>query len=460
MRYCIDCNIPIGKGVKRCVDCKHTREILQSRSYYKTKYGISLKEEQDYITKWVNEGNNTALKISNKYKEVLGKSRSLQWITNKLKKLDIYTLDRKNSAWERDREHREQRNENADKWGYNVKCNTTRHNTLLECKRCGTIQRYKNVMGRGGKCSQCDKTKRHKKDVYKYPYQNKKQNPNYVSPHTIKKEKLFADIEHRFTNRDSSVIFKKKSEFSNYLTNKGYGSNRWLNEYLNYNKGVNVDIQQEIKKLNEDLSKHLKYYDEVKGLKGCSKCNQIKDVDKFNKSRSPFICNDCYYIDVRIKAKQNKLKNPSKYLASKISLYIREYAKRGWGKNSTRSLVDYLGIDVDTYKNYIESLWEDGMSWDNTDEWHIDHIIPRCWFTQSERQIMAALNWRNTRPEWKDKNLYKGWRFDADTELHLIQTEWLEEFSDVIDIDKILSFSFVMKQPGQMKLLKQIRNTF
>jgi|LakMenEpi03Aug12_release.lakeMendotaPanAssembly.Ray.scaffolds.fasta_scaffold210671_1 hypothetical protein len=453
MRYCTDCNIPIGKGVKRCDVCKHTHKIILNRNYYKTQFGISLTEEHNYILKWISEGNNTALKLSKKYIEVLGKSRGLGWLTGKLKRLGIYTLDRNKSAWERDAKHREHRELNASKWGYKLLDNTTRNNAKLECLKCGTIQKYYNVSGRNGNCSVCDKK------VKKIKI-SKKEDSNYISPWANKRYIVYANIETKFINLDNSVTFKNKTEFSNYLTNKGNGSNRYFMAYVNATDGVNMDIQLKIKDVADKLSTHVKFIDEINKVKECSKCNTIKPFDSFNKSRTPFICDECYYIDIRIKSKQNKIKNPSKYLSSKLSLYIKEYAKKGWAKHTTRNLIDYLGIDIDNYKNYIESLWDTGMNWNNTNEWHIDHIIPRSWFNQSERNVKAALNWRNTRPEWKSKNLYKGWRFDANTELHLITPEWLQEFNDVIDMDKILSLSFVMKQPGQMKLLKQIRNTY
>ena len=450
-RFCCDCNIPIGKGVKRCDGCKR----LQSRSYYTTKFGVSLEVELFYITKWISEGNDTTLKLSKKYNETFVKSRSNRWLTGKLKRLGIYTLDRNKSAWERDTKHREHRELNASKWGYKLLDNTTRNNAKLECLKCGTIQKYYNVSGRYGNCSVCDKKVKNKKIKI-----SKKENPNYISPWVSKQYIVHANIETKFINLDNSVTFKNKTEFSDYLTNKGNSSNHWLMTYVNATDGVNMDIQLKIKDVAGKLSTHVKFIDEINKVKECSKCNTTKPFDSFDKSRSPFICDECYYIDAKIKYKQNKIKNPSKYLASKLSLYIKEYAKKGWAKNTTRKLIDYLGIDIDDYKNYIESLWETGMNWDNTNEWHIDHIIPRSWFNQSERNVKAALNWRNTRPEWKAKNLYKGWRFDSNTELHLITTEWLEEFNDVIDVDKILSLSFVMKQPGQMKLLKQIRNTY
>lgn len=35
------------------------------------------------------------------------------------------------------------------------------------------------------------------------------------------------------------------------------------------------------------------------------------------------------------------------------------------------------------FKNHIENLFLEGMSWDNHGEWHIDHIIPVSRFDES-----------------------------------------------------------------------------
>jgi hypothetical protein len=38
--------------------------------------------------------------------------------------------------------------------------------------------------------------------------------------------------------------------------------------------------------------------------------------------------------------------------------------------------MELLGCSIDEFKKYIESLFEDGMTWQNYPAWHIDHIIP------------------------------------------------------------------------------------
>ena len=50
-------------------------------------------------------------------------------------------------------------------------------------------------------------------------------------------------------------------------------------------------------------------------------------------------------------------------------------------------------------KNYIESLFTEGMSWDNYGEWHIDHITQVISFDkETPSNIVNALS--NLRPLW------------------------------------------------------------
>jgi hypothetical protein len=81
---------------------------------------------------------------------------------------------------------------------------------------------------------------------------------------------------------------------------------------------------------------------------------------------------------------------------------------KGYTKKSKSS--DILGISFDDFKNYIESLFIDGMSWDNYGEWHLDHKIPISW-AKSEQEVYELNHYSNFQPLWADDNLLKGNRF-------------------------------------------------
>ena len=72
-------------------------------------------------------------------------------------------------------------------------------------------------------------------------------------------------------------------------------------------------------------------------------------------------------------------------------------------KNSTTELVGCSKIEL---KKYIESFFDNGMSWDNYGEWHIDHIIPLS-SAENEEDVYKLCHYTNLQPLWAKDNLSK-----------------------------------------------------
>jgi len=69
-------------------------------------------------------------------------------------------------------------------------------------------------------------------------------------------------------------------------------------------------------------------------------------------------------------------------------------------EDETIILLEYSAIEL---KEHIESLFLDGMSWDNYGEWHIDHIKMVSDFNEDTPvDIVNSLN--NLRPLWAKDN--------------------------------------------------------
>ena len=62
--------------------------------------------------------------------------------------------------------------------------------------------------------------------------------------------------------------------------------------------------------------------------------------------------------------------------------------------------LEYLGCSIGDYYNYLESKFDDKMSWDNQgDYWHIDHIKPIASFDlNNEEELYKCFNYTNTQP--------------------------------------------------------------
>jgi hypothetical protein len=53
-----------------------------------------------------------------------------------------------------------------------------------------------------------------------------------------------------------------------------------------------------------------------------------------------------------------------------------------------------------------EEKFTEGMSWDNKNEWHIDHIIPLS-SAQTEEELYKLCHYTNLQPLWAEDNLRK-----------------------------------------------------
>lgn len=82
------------------------------------------------------------------------------------------------------------------------------------------------------------------------------------------------------------------------------------------------------------------------------------------------------------------------------------------GENKSKSTMELIGCDIDFLKQRLESLFQQGMSWDNygkeDGKWHIDHIIPCAFFKfeNSEEQELC-FHYTNLQPLWAKKNWSK-----------------------------------------------------
>lgn len=108
--------------------------------------------------------------------------------------------------------------------------------------------------------------------------------------------------------------------------------------------------------------------------------------------------------------KRRRQENPNARLAGALRGRLRSALKNGVKRGSA---VRDLGMDIASFRKYIESLWEKGMSWENygnrRDQWSLDHIFPLEEADLFDRvQFLAANNWQNLQPLWSPENVRKG----------------------------------------------------
>jgi hypothetical protein len=199
--------------------------------------------------------------------------------------------------------------------------------------------------------------------------------------------------------------------------------------------------------------------------KQCSKCNDLKEPDKFygrglvcrecnnNKRREKYNNNEVHrtkliisaskfkhdkvlekqkileeqQIQIGLENKQckycNEIKHKDRFRYNRLKCrdcerdepiekfkrYIRTRIYNCLrNKHKTKHSVEYLGCSSDEYSNWIFN-YDSKFNLDNHGkEWHIDHVIPISKFDlDNEEQQLLAFNWRNTMPLSCEENLKK-----------------------------------------------------
>jgi hypothetical protein len=115
--------------------------------------------------------------------------------------------------------------------------------------------------------------------------------------------------------------------------------------------------------------------------------NRSNEWNKLNRERMKNYNNEY--------SKQYRKKNPEIYAWRSI---LHNYLRRV-GKEKEGHTIDLLGYSILEFKQHIESLFTEGMTWDNYGEWHIDHIIGVINFDKDTPiNVVNALS--NLRPLW------------------------------------------------------------
>lgn len=91
-------------------------------------------------------------------------------------------------------------------------------------------------------------------------------------------------------------------------------------------------------------------------------------------------------------------------LRKRVGRAIRDYAT---GRKDCRT-ADLIGCSVPQLMAHIESLFLPGMSWDNRNLWHIDHIRPCASFYLADpEQQRICFHYTNLQPLWAQDNIRK-----------------------------------------------------
>lgn len=142
-----------------------------------------------------------------------------------------------------------------------------------------------------------------------------------------------------------------------------------------------------------------------------ARCKECDGGSYCQHKREKYRCNQCQGVSIcchNIRRDACKECHPNSYLTNIVRNRIRQALK----KDKSQHSIEYLGLDIESYKYHIEQLFEEGMSWDNYgSEWHIDHIIPLSYENPTLEEVIDRLHFSNTQPMWASENVSKGNRY-------------------------------------------------
>lgn len=148
------------------------------------------------------------------------------------------------------------------------------------------------------------------------------------------------------------------------------------------------DIANKINKPERDRKYRINNIDKIKLQKKTDKAKESKRMS------------DKKYTD-------NCNKIPSLLLKARLRSNISSAVSKGVKNGKTFDILGYTPQDL---KNYLESKFTDGMTWDNygRNGWHIDHIKPLVLFNiNSNEDIAEAWSLNNLQPLWEYDNCSK-----------------------------------------------------
>lgn len=213
------------------------------------------------------------------------------------------------------------------------------------------------------------------------------------------------------------ISCKKEIDAINYQKQKKHRlSKAKENYYKNPNKKKEYQKQYHFKNRDKILENWKQQRLDNKKINYCQICNSRMDIK---------LREDKIYCSIACKNKSWDTRN-KKHLNIKKAEYKRNRYKEDilfnlkercrnrtsqffkWqGKTKNQNTKDLIGCEWETLKQHIESQFIDGMSWENKELWHIDHIIPLA-SAETEKQLKVLCNYKNLQPLWAEDNLKKG----------------------------------------------------
>jgi hypothetical protein len=107
--------------------------------------------------------------------------------------------------------------------------------------------------------------------------------------------------------------------------------------------------------------------------------------------------------------KKHKQKKMQQDMQFRLRVNIAGRTRSALRKNKVGTTEELTCCTYKQLKAWIEHQFTEDLDWDNKDDWHVDHVVPLCFFdlTKIEEQHLAC-HWTNLRPLKSHANQSKG----------------------------------------------------
>lgn len=213
------------------------------------------------------------------------------------------------------------------------------------------------------------------------------------------------DMKSTQSKLDYMKAYREKRKHNIASLNKEYRvkNREKLLEYSKKYYSDNKNVAKEYKKKKYDENRD----SEIIKRKKWYLNNKDKHADARRKYESE---NKQRLLFARRKWEQERMKNDPNYsLRKSLRSRIRLSLKFGYYKKDKKT-EELIGCTIEQFRDYIESLFTPGMSWNNwcAKGWHIDHKIPLSWFNlDNENCRKLAFHYSNMQPLWAKDNFIK-----------------------------------------------------
>lgn len=125
-------------------------------------------------------------------------------------------------------------------------------------------------------------------------------------------------------------------------------------------------------------------------VKKSNRASRVKNRERNNRTAAAYL-------------RRRRREDPKFNIQSRLRGRLNRALK---GEVKPASVMDLVGCSIEKLYAWIEMHFAEGMTWENRDRWHIDHIRPVSSF--DDPADPACWHWSNLQPLWAKDNLSKG----------------------------------------------------